>query len=118
VGLAPELLDRDATQLSGGEAQRMCLARTLVTRPEAVLMDEPTSSVDPAARIALEGLARALADVDVPVVWVTHDLEQMRRLADNVIVLIDGRVAHTAPVGRLDTDAPRPVAAFLAGEAA
>jgi putative ABC transport system ATP-binding protein len=118
VELEASVLDRDAKELSGGEAQRMCLARTLVTRPSVVLMDEPTSSVDPATRTALEDLGRALAEVDVPVVWVTHDLAQMRRVADHVIVMIGGRLAHAAPAGRLEVNAPAPVRAFLEGEAA
>jgi len=118
VGLAPPFLDRDARELSGGEAQRICLARTLVTRPEVVLMDEVTSSVDPAARLALEGLASGLAAVDVPVVWVTHDLDQMRRVADHVLVVIGGRVVHAGPPGRLGSDAPDEAQQFLTGEAA
>jgi putative ABC transport system ATP-binding protein len=118
VGLAPALLARDAMQLSGGEAQRMCLARTLVTCPEVVLMDEPTSSVDPVATSALETLARTLASGGVPVLWVTHDLAQMRRIADHVIVVIAGRIAHAAPIAAVDRDASKHVRAFLAGEAA
>lgn len=91
--LDPRYLDRSADDLSGGEAQRMCLARTLVTRPEALLMDEPTSALDPEARRGLERTARRLADGGRPLVWVTHDLAQAERLADHVLVLIGGRVA-------------------------
>ncbi len=118
VGLGSAFLGRDARQLSGGEAQRVCLARTLATRPEAVLLDEVTSSVDPAARRGLEELARRLAGDGVPVVWVTHDLEQMRRLADHVVVVIAGHVAHCGRVDRLAADAPDRVQRFLAGEQA
>ena len=118
VELDASFLDRDANALSGGEAQRMCLARTLVTRPEVVLMDEPTSSVDSATRTALEALGRALAEVDVAVIWVTHDLAQMRRVADHVLVLMAGRIAHAAPATRLEADASPPVRAFLEGQAA
>lgn len=118
VGLGADFLDRDARALSGGEAQRVCLARTLVTTPDVVLMDEVTSSVDPAARLALEGLARALASVGVPVVWVTHDLEQMRRLADHVLVVVGGRIAHAGTPASLAVDAPAEARRFLAGEAA
>jgi putative ABC transport system ATP-binding protein len=93
AGLPPAFLDRSADDLSGGESQRMCLARTLVTRPEVLLMDEPTSALDPDARHRLERTARDLAAQGRPVVWVTHDLDQAARLADDVLVVIDGRVA-------------------------
>jgi putative ABC transport system ATP-binding protein len=115
VGLDAGLLDRPAGELSGGEAQRMCLARTLVTGPEVLLMDEPTSSLDPAATVALEQLARALLAEGVVSVWVTHDLPQMRRVADRVIVLIDGTIVHAGCRDDLDRDAPPAVARFLRG---
>jgi putative ABC transport system ATP-binding protein len=109
-------LHRPASELSGGEAQRVCLARTLVTGPEVLLMDEPTSSLDPHQRGALEQLARDLAAGGIPVVWVTHDLPQMRRIADTVVVMIEGRVAHAGPAGEVDARAPAEVARFLGGE--
>jgi ABC-type sulfate/molybdate transport systems ATPase subunit len=62
----------------------------------------------------MEHLARSLADSGVPVVWVTHDLEQMRRLADHVLVMIDGTIAHAADPRDLDREAPPAVRAFLA----
>jgi putative ABC transport system ATP-binding protein len=96
VQLGADFLQRDATQLSGGEAQRLCLARSLAVGPEVVLMDEATSSLDPGARRALEALARSLADSGIPIVWVTHDLAQARRLADATLVVVDGRLASTA----------------------
>jgi len=110
-------LHRPAFELSGGEAQRVCLARTLVTGPDVLLMDEPTSSLDPHQRGALEQLARDLAGDGIPVVWVTHDLPQMRRIADTVVVMIDGRVAHAGAACDVDTGAPAEVARFLGGEA-
>jgi putative ABC transport system ATP-binding protein len=91
--LGPEFLDRAADELSGGESQRMCLARTLVTRPDALLMDEPTAALDRDARLRLERTARHLADEGRPLVWVTHDLDQVERLADEIVVLVAGRVA-------------------------
>ena len=87
VQLHRDVLDRTATELSGGEAQRLCLARSLAVGPEVVLMDEVTSSVDVRATRALEDLARNLADTGTPIVWVTHDLDQARRLADAVVNL-------------------------------
>jgi putative ABC transport system ATP-binding protein len=117
VGLSGAFVDRDARQLSGGEAQRVCLARTLVTNPEVVLMDEVTSSVDPFATGALEDLAAGLATGGVPVLWVTHDLTQMRRLADYVLVVIAGKIVHAGGVVALEADAPESAREFLAGGA-
>ncbi len=93
VGLNGSFLDRVADELSGGEAQRMCVARTLLTRPVAILMDEPTSALDPENRSAIETLARDLANEGIGVVWITHDLDQAHRIADRAFVLIDGRNA-------------------------
>jgi putative ABC transport system ATP-binding protein len=92
------LLLRAADDLSGGEAQRLCLARTLLTRPEIVLMDEPTSSLDVASSSTVESIVRSLAEHGVGIVWVTHDLAQARRLSAQAIVLFDGRLAD--PVER------------------
>jgi putative ABC transport system ATP-binding protein len=117
VGLDGGLVDRDARELSGGESQRVCLARTLVTSPEVVLMDEVTASVDPSATRALEDLATGLARAGVPVLWVTHDLAQMRRLADHVLVVIDGEIAHAGDEGALEAEASDAVRQFLAGGA-
>lgn len=93
-------LDRRASELSGGESQRACLARALVVGPEVLLMDEPTSALDEDATRALEGLARELADAGVPVLWVTHDPAQAARLADWTIALEDGRVTACGPAPR------------------
>lgn len=99
-GLDDALLDRGADDLSGGEAQRMCLARTLLTGPELVLMDEATSALDVDARQNVERLARRLADDGTPVVWVTHDLDQAERLGDRVVVVVGGRVVPEADAAR------------------
>lgn len=92
VHLDTSLLDRPARELSGGEAQRMCLARTLTTRPEVLLMDEPTSSLDDAARDAIEHLTSGLVAKGTPVVFVSHDMNQVERLADSVITVDHGTV--------------------------
>lgn len=116
VELGPEFADRPANELSGGEAQRVCLARTLLTGPEVLLMDEPTSSLDPRARHALERLARGQADAGVPVVWVSHDLAQVERIADHVVIVVGGRIVHEGRACDLGADAVPPEAtAFLRG---
>ncbi len=102
VGLEPVLLERTATDLSGGEAQRMCFARALATEPQVMLADEPTASLDGAARRTIEALGRDLADGGMPFVWVSHDVVQLRRLADHVIVLVGGAVAATGSLAELD----------------
>jgi putative ABC transport system ATP-binding protein len=92
AGLPAAFLTRDAGTLSGGEAQRACIARALGTRPRVLLMDEPTSALDPEATLLIEQLARSLADEGVPIVLVSHDREQARRVAGRIIELDDGRI--------------------------
>lgn len=102
VGLDRELLERPAANLSGGEAQRMSIARALLTSPSVLLADEPTAALDTAARRTIEDLGREIADGGVPIVWITHDTEQLRRLADHVVVLIDGGIAGFGHLDELD----------------
>jgi putative ABC transport system ATP-binding protein len=117
AALDGSFIDRPAAELSGGEAQRVCLARALVADPEAVLMDEPTSSLDGAAVARLERLGRELADAGTPVVWVTHDLAQMERIADRVAVLLDGALRFVgSPTEFSATDDPDLVRFRLAGD--
>jgi putative ABC transport system ATP-binding protein len=102
VGLDAELLGQEADSLSGGEAQRMCVARALLTDPAVLLADEPTAALDRAARATVEDLGRMLADSGVAVIWVSHDTDQLRRLADHVIVLADGAVRAVGHLSELD----------------
>jgi len=94
VGLEPDYLQRDGSTLSGGEAQCVCLARALLMRPDVLVADEPTSSLDHASTLALESLARDLAADGVPILWVTHDLAQVERIADHRVTLEEGRVVQ------------------------
>lgn len=93
VGLPADLLDRDARELSVGQTQRMCLARTLTRQPSALLLDEPTSALDPSSTEAIERLMRRLAHDGMTVVIVTHDEAQTDRLATRSIRLVAGRIA-------------------------
>jgi len=92
VGLGADYLERVGATLSGGEAQRVCLARALLMQPDVLVADEPTASLDHGSTLALETLARRLADEGVPILWVTHDLTQVERIADHRVTLEDGRV--------------------------
>jgi putative ABC transport system ATP-binding protein len=103
VSLAAAFLDRHGGELSGGEAQRVCLARTLLTSPEVLLLDEPTSALDAAPRLAFESLVGHLVDEGLTAVWVTHDMAQLRRVADDVVVLDGGRVAYAGSPDGLET---------------
>jgi len=102
VGLAIDDLGQDAHSLSGGEAQRMCVGRALLTEPEILLADEPTAALDSAARDQLEELGRELADAGVTLVWVSHHTDQLRRIADFIVVLADGSVRATGTLAELE----------------
>jgi putative ABC transport system ATP-binding protein len=93
VALDPGLLGQEARTLSGGELQRMCLARTLVTRPETLLLDEPTSALDAQPKLVFEATARDLAAQGITIIWVTHDDAQAARVADRIYQLRDGHLA-------------------------
>ena len=96
VALDPALLTQEARTLSGGELQRMCLARTLVTKPETLLLYEPTSALDEQPKRVFETTARDLATQGITLIWVTHDAAQAHRVADRIYHLRDGHLI-TAP---------------------
>ncbi len=117
VGLPGDLGDRPADDLSGGERQRLGLARSLLTDPDVVLLDEVTSSLDPTNAARIEALVAQLVDEGLHAVWVTHDLDQLRRVADRVLVVIDGAVAAHGPVDAVLASPEPAVRAFLDGAA-
>ncbi|ORW65005.1 glycine/betaine ABC transporter [Mycobacterium riyadhense] len=98
VALAGSWLDRDAMALSGGEAQRMCLARTLMAQPQVLLLDEPTSAVDADAAEVIERAVRELAQDGIPALWVTHNPAQVERVADRVLHMERGRCTGFGPM--------------------
>ncbi|WP_172826326.1 phosphate ABC transporter ATP-binding protein [Mycobacterium colombiense] len=106
VALTGSWLDRDVAALSGGEAQRVCLARTLMAQPQVLLLDEPTSAVDTEAAEVIERAVRELAADGTPALWVTHSSAQLERAADRVLRLESGRSQGLGPVAAEPGDGP------------
>lgn len=96
------LLDKSrqaARSLSGGEQQRLAMARALATSPKALLLDEPTASLDPNATQQIEKLICAASDQGIKIIMVTHDVAQAKRLAHDVIYLNNGEIAEHSSAG-------------------
>ena len=116
VGLA-HVADRAARRLSGGEQQRLALARALARDPAVLFLDEPTASLDPVATKAVEDIIRAVSERNIKVVMATHDLGEARRLAGDVVMLHRGRIVERdAAPAFFDTPQTLEARAFLAGE--
>jgi tungstate transport system ATP-binding protein len=116
VGLA-HLAHRPARVLSGGEQQRLALARAWALHPEVLFLDEPTANLDPGATREIETVIKAFDASGTKIVMSTHSLGQARRLGDEVIFLHQGRVAERAPVDRFFPHPASPeAAAFVKGE--
>jgi tungstate transport system ATP-binding protein len=116
VGLA-HVAHRPARILSGGEQQRLALARAWALHPEVLFLDEPTANLDPGATREVETIIKAFDASGTKIVMSTHSLGQARRLGDEVIFLHQGRVAERAPVDRFfPQPASAEAAAFVKGE--
>ena len=116
VGL-DKLGDRPARRLSGGEQQRLALARALARDPAVLFLDEPTASLDPYATKAIEDIVRAVSARGVKVVMSTHDLGQAKRLAGDVVLLHRGRLIESAPAAEFfATPHTEEARKFIAGE--
>jgi tungstate transport system ATP-binding protein len=108
---------RPARRLSGGEQQRLALARALARNPDILFLDEPTASLDPAATKAIEDIVRSVAARGVKVVMSTHDLGQAKRIGGEIVLLHRGRLIENRPAEEF-FNAPRTQEArkFIAGE--
>ncbi len=116
VNLAKQA-DQPARMLSGGEQQRLSLARALLTKPSLLLLDEATASLDPASVLLIESLVKAQSAQGTKVILVSHDQGQARRMADEVVFMSNGRVAEQSPARTFFNAPETPVAqAYLAGE--
>jgi len=106
-----------ARVLSGGEQQRLALARAWVLSPQVLFLDEPTSALDPAAIKAVEAAVREFHQRGTRIVMTTHDLHQARRLAGDVLFLSGGKVReHTPAEAFFDRPVSREAQAYIAGE--
>lgn len=103
------------SDLSTGHRRAVAIARALAAQPECILYDEPTTMVDPLMSDLMVGLMRRLKDqLRLTSVVVTHDIDLMRRVADRVVVLFEGRVIYSGPVDEIDNCAHPHVQEFLA----
>ena len=116
VGLAGAA-GKPARQLSGGEQQRLALARALIRQPEVLLMDEPSASLDPPSTMIIEDVIRELAATRTKILFVTHDVAQARRVADDVLFMHHGRILEHAPASTFFDRPQSPEARqYLAGQ--
>jgi tungstate transport system ATP-binding protein len=116
VGLEAQA-HRPARVLSGGEQQRLALARVWALHPEVLFLDEPTANLDPGATCEIENIIQALNDAGTKIVLVTHNLGQARRLADEILFVHEGRLVERGPADVfLKSPASPEAARFLEGE--
>ncbi|MEX2479693.1 MAG: ATP-binding cassette domain-containing protein [Gammaproteobacteria bacterium] len=108
---------RPARLLSGGEQQRLAIARAWALKPQVLFLDEPTSALDPAATRAIEEMIAGIHADGVKIVMTTHDLGQARRIADEILFLHHGRLVEHAPAAQfLDHPSTKEAGAFVKGE--
>jgi tungstate transport system ATP-binding protein len=116
VGLL-HVAERPARVLSGGEQQRLALARAWALNPEVLFLDEPTANLDPGAARDIESIIAAIHASGTKIIMTTHNLGQARRLGDEILFLHAGRLAERAPVAQFFRQPASPEAAsFIKGE--
>lgn len=116
VGLG-DMLDRPAPYLSGGERQKLALARALITQPELLFLDEPCASLDGRATREIEEILTRAAAAGTRLIMSTHDMGQARRLATEVLFLLNGNIHEHSPADTFFGDTPSPQAqSFLKGD--
>lgn len=117
VGLEKELLTRKSKDLSGGQKQKLSIARTLLNQPEILLLDEITSSLDRISQHDIEQLIQMInRTYGTTIIWITHNLEQARQIGQDVWVMMDGELIEAGPSTLLDQPANERVLQFVKGE--
>lgn len=118
VGLAEELMERKVKDLSGGQRQKVSIARTLVNKPEVLLLDEITSSLD---RTSLKEIEELIVKINqkygTTIIWITHNLQQALEIGNFTWVMMDGEVVETGESNLLNDPANDKVRRFVRGEA-
>ncbi|MCD6326369.1 phosphate ABC transporter ATP-binding protein [bacterium] len=117
AGLSGDFIERKTAELSEGEKQRVAIARVLANQPEVLLMDEPTASLDPSATLAIEKHVRHLTfEHGLSVLFVTHDVDQAKRIGDRGLLLVDGQKVDEGPLPKLfDSPSNDQTKAFVNG---
>ena len=112
LDLAP-LLSRKTSNLSGGERQRVAIARALLAQPRLMLLDEPVSALDQNARDEIiAALLRLSTELGLPMLYVSHDLAELARIADHLVLLTQGRVIGAGPTSAILADLSLPLASL------
>ncbi|WP_022729317.1 energy-coupling factor ABC transporter ATP-binding protein [Fodinicurvata sediminis] len=112
-----ELAERPARTLSGGEQQRLAIARAWALKPQVLFLDEPTSALDPAATRSIEQMIQSIHDEGVKIIMTTHDMGQARRLAQDVLFLHHGQLLEQTAAETFFTEPQtREARAFVKGE--
>jgi oligopeptide/dipeptide ABC transporter ATP-binding protein len=114
VRLTPELLTRFPAELSGGQLQRVCIARAIATNPKLIVLDEPTSSLDLSVRAGiLDLLAELRAETGAAMLFISHDLGTVKLISDRILVLYLGGMVEYAPTARVFAEAAHPYSQAL-----
>jgi phospholipid/cholesterol/gamma-HCH transport system ATP-binding protein len=118
VGLGPEVGELWPAELSGGMQKRVALARTIATEPAIIFFDEPTTGLDPIMADVINGLVRkCVGKLGATALSITHDMGSVRRIADRVAMLHEGRIVWEGPIGEIDRSGSDYVDQFIHGRA-
>jgi len=116
IGLSTHM-DRPAPFLSGGEKQKIALARALITSPKLLFLDEPTASLDGAATVEIEALLSEAQSTGTTIIMSTHNIGQARRMANSVLFIKDGQInAHSTADTFFETPPTQAAQKFIAGD--